>query len=1060
MEPNLKPCQADANNTLKEYQSTLEKNVEAEGNGQENSASLGQVIQKSDMQKNCALQEDESFQTQPHLSHRGFDTSQSPEKVSDGSARSNKELTSVEDQGQNDSIKMVETCQEESSALPLSKQKSSMSVENHSATEIEKSILSPEEGSPSPDVVETHVILPERSIQFPGLFANLMQAVKQTEDKSVGLKSVKQTTEDTSNSQELGVNTQSEPKIKNATENMNLKSQSNSKPSGRSFHTNNRQVLKRVWQKGRCTESNNSSMCSEESELTVYKKMKFRRSSAPDLNNETEALLVKCPSPESNSCPSLPSDREYFCQDLQNDSKKSHLSSSMSEESELNLQVQSLREDKESFVKENMCSGDQTSIASNEECPTIASLIAANLAADKEHSSSSSPRLDSNGESFLEPVANCDPKHGCQESESVQRPVSPSYNDSDRFIPSLPGTSKDKNVYSEKPMVVDKATGRLILKVRKHNQPRMKATKLPPLKDSTIESQENESDKSEDHFVRRSLRERKVVHRDENEVTEIDELMSEDDEEYHVEQDSDAYSSDSDVGRGEGSDHSQPKKMKKTRSAPDPTAFNVKLKGKYKCWLCRKVFLKCGFAKSHVLKKHTEKGLCAVDLGQSEYLGTPQLLLFCPKKCRYATLSMEGLKNHITTCEKEILCPVEVAEKFLETDYDELQKMGEKVLEIPEKKVRAPKKPQAKKSVPPEEKVENGAAEKLEESANKNNSLMMNQAPTGQALENPEFQNFVSQKEQSFESTPLPVIPSANDEYEVVDVDLECIEQPGENKVAEQEQPRLPYSEPQQQTVPFQQQQHFHPPTPNVFQDSTVRPAQVHNSGFSSPQATRPRMNMPRQAFTGSVSNRGIRPPHPELVSNVASPVRGHVPVQPQSPMPSNLNPQSSSRPSFQPRPNLQQPVRFRQRVPQNSPNPSLPMQRTLQQTPRLPSGISSRGAHVASPYPQQTFARPPRQHLPQRQPGFPPQRFGPRQPAGAQIRPQVMNSPRGRGQVPRQQYPRQQLQHRGGGFSQTNHYPQQGAVPHGVSRNRNLDLAQDQDDAYTITETGVICLD
>ena len=636
---------------------------------QENTASLDQAFQKGNVQH--PFQGDESFQVQPSLNHKSFDISKSLEKDSHGSTDGDF-LTSMQDQRQDDLIKTAECCQEGSSMpLPFQQRNNKSDDSSYGATNVEKLKFCQEKGPLTTDLIETHVILPERSIQFSGLFASLVQQVKKAE-KSGSTDNVKGNIDIVNNSQEAVVSTHSESNLKNSTEPTKFKSQSNCQQSSRSFHFNSiklRQVLKRVWKKGKFNKSR-PPMSSNENEFPVCKKMRFRRASAPEKDIETNAISARCLSPESNSCPGQPSGLD-ICQSSQNDFTNTHISCLMSEKDE--LQVKSLEDDRKTIVKENMQSDDQTLNTDNEEHLTIASLIAANLAAEKEQiNSSSSPRLDTNDKSFLENMVKSDLKQGSQGGESVQRSNSPS-NDIDKFIQSLPGTSKEETNDDEKPMVVDKVTGRLILKVKKHNLPRIKATKLSPNMNSTIESQEIESIRSEDNFVRRSLRERKVVHRDENEITEIDELMSEDDDEYHVEEDSDAYSSDSNGGREENFDHSQQKRIRKTKSPPDPTAFDVKLKGKYKCWQCRKVFLKCGFAKSHILKKHIDKGLCAIDLGQSEFLGNPQLLLFCPKKCRYATLSIEGLKNHMANCEREILSPQEITEKFVDTDYDEVR---------------------------------------------------------------------------------------------------------------------------------------------------------------------------------------------------------------------------------------------------------------------------------------------------------------------------------------------------------------------------------------------------
>ena len=600
-------------------------------------------------------------------------THQNVEKVKSVSVEPDKELSSAAaNNGEIDSnFRSTESCQASSPSFLKSKDHN-RSAPNAWAQESGKDKYPSKEAILSPDIVETRVILPERSFKLSGLFATLVQERKQTpasqieEEPCVGDSAEREVQDDfpTRNDQNMEkVDDSVSPVVTEATR---VTTQSGSEDQIVFSHTESmecsdqKQNLKRVWENEIAYQSQSSKEDNGD-KSSVCKKIKVRRASAPDIDTRPETAFSRGPSPESNSCPSLP---------LGENEGVRHQSVLMSKDHH-----PLSGEDKMSAETEK----SQSLITDNEECPTIASLIAANLAADQEYQKipPQSSGQSACAKSFSEEIASGPSLNSKPESHESNDSVLNSTiltTDVDTLPKCLPGTSKEKPRAAEKSVVVDKTTGRLILKVRKHNQPRFKATSMvnPADEGNKTEIQENESATSEDSFVRRSLRERKVVSTGEYDITEMDELLSDDDDEYHVEKDSDAYSSDSEGKQEEGS---HPKRMRKAKLPPDPTAFDWKAKGKYKCWQCRKVFLKCGFAKTHLLKKHADKGLCSVDLGQSELLGAPQLMLYCPRKCRYATVSLEGLKNHTMLCEREVLNPLQIAEKFVDTDYDEVRQL-------------------------------------------------------------------------------------------------------------------------------------------------------------------------------------------------------------------------------------------------------------------------------------------------------------------------------------------------------------------------------------------------
>ncbi|XP_059141966.1 uncharacterized protein LOC131929664 [Physella acuta] len=218
--------------------------------------------------------------------------------------------------------------------------------------------------------------------------------------------------------------------------------------------------------------------------------------------------------------------------------------------------------------------------------------------------------------------------------------------------------------------------------------------KTPEKDESVIENTEI--------FVRRSDRKRKVILSDYR--ASIDDL-SDEDEEFNFDDDDDD-DSDSDK-KWQSELHSNKKKVKKTKPAPDPTAYNTSTKGKYKCWLCKKIFLKCGCAKVHLLKKHQE-GLCSVDVLQTEETGSLHLLLYCPRDCKYATFSLEGFKSHVESCEKPVQkengdAVLEKNKTFIDCVYPELINTEPKVLlETSKKKpvAKDPSKPRKRKKKP------------------------------------------------------------------------------------------------------------------------------------------------------------------------------------------------------------------------------------------------------------------------------------------------------------------------------------------------------------------------
>ncbi|CAL1544280.1 unnamed protein product [Lymnaea stagnalis] len=179
--------------------------------------------------------------------------------------------------------------------------------------------------------------------------------------------------------------------------------------------------------------------------------------------------------------------------------------------------------------------------------------------------------------------------------------------------------------------------------------------------------------------VRRSDRKRKIIKSDyRSELADIDDFISDSDDEYNIDDDD----SESDCKWKTDTVNSSvlKKRVRKAKAPPDLTAFNTSTKGKYKCWLCKKTFLKCIGGKAHIIKKH-KQGFCTIDMVQVEETNEPHLLLYCPRECKYATFSLEGLKNHLANCEKPLLKEdgenwLEINTNFIDTLYPELLKTG------------------------------------------------------------------------------------------------------------------------------------------------------------------------------------------------------------------------------------------------------------------------------------------------------------------------------------------------------------------------------------------------
>ncbi|XP_005099294.1 uncharacterized protein LOC101846355 [Aplysia californica] len=222
--------------------------------------------------------------------------------------------------------------------------------------------------------------------------------------------------------------------------------------------------------------------------------------------------------------------------------------------------------------------------------------------------------------------------------------------------------------------VIDKSTGKLKLKIFKSKTSRKRRLSAGPQNENSCSSEElspsaEKADEAagdnqvpsgegeaepEQPFVRRSERKRKEVSKYQKgeDANMIDELMSDDDDEYNVDDDDDDYDDDSESERKR--DHSNSKRAKRARKASDPSAFDASTRGVFKCWVCRKQFVRCNFVKKHIIQKHKE-GLCAVFLKTVEEVCTPELVLFCPRQCKYSTTDTEALSRHEALCENPVL---------------------------------------------------------------------------------------------------------------------------------------------------------------------------------------------------------------------------------------------------------------------------------------------------------------------------------------------------------------------------------------------------------------------
>ena len=135
----------------------------------------------------------------------------------------------------------------------------------------------------------------------------------------------------------------------------------------------------------------------------------------------------------------------------------------------------------------------------------------------------------------------------------------------------------------------------------------------------------------EEQFVRRSDRKRKEIHKfDDEERNYMDELFSEEEDEYEAHFGDDYDDEDSDF---EGGGKSK-KRAKKSGGVSNCDTHSSK--GTFKCWVCRKILKSSLFAKRHIIKKHKE-GLCAIKLKTVEDRSVAEMVLFCPRQCRFSS---------------------------------------------------------------------------------------------------------------------------------------------------------------------------------------------------------------------------------------------------------------------------------------------------------------------------------------------------------------------------------------------------------------------------------------
>ena len=253
---------------------------------------------------------------------------------------------------------------------------------------------------------------------------------------------------------------------------------------------------------------------------------------------------------------------------------------------------------------------------------------------------------------------------------------------------------------------LDKKTGKLTLKVMKGKGFRKKITnKMSPVlirnrktiikkptkekpcedKEKTPEITEKpkpvdpsdeiiKEDDSDQHFIRRSDRKRKEVSSfkssDLDQLEDIDDFLSDEDDEYVLDQDSD-FEYDSDKGKKTSFSS---RKRKRSKKASDPTAFDLNTKGLYKCWVCRIERKCCITVKNHIIKAHPEDCFCAVHIKSVEDKHCAEVVLFCPRDCRYCTTSKEALEAHMSTCSRPEIKSEEshvlTHQQFLDDTYE------------------------------------------------------------------------------------------------------------------------------------------------------------------------------------------------------------------------------------------------------------------------------------------------------------------------------------------------------------------------------------------------------
>lgn len=104
---------------------------------------------------------------------------------------------------------------------------------------------------------------------------------------------------------------------------------------------------------------------------------------------------------------------------------------------------------------------------------------------------------------------------------------------------------------------------------------------------------------------------------------------------------------------------------------------HVEKKRSYKCWICLQRFTVCQNVKKHILQKHF-LAFCALSMDEiNDTHVNLQLLIFCPKNCKFVTSKSDDFFQHIATCPKpklqsEGLDYVEVQNNFLIEQFDDV----------------------------------------------------------------------------------------------------------------------------------------------------------------------------------------------------------------------------------------------------------------------------------------------------------------------------------------------------------------------------------------------------